>query len=154
MTMAIDFSDQCAHQDFDVLIYCTHRSFEEQASLYRNGRSFSKIVKKRKQLEKIGCFDLADILMDVGPQNGRSIRTNAGPGQSLHNYGLAFDGCPIRDGKPVWGTADKEDRGLWAKYGEIAESVGLEWSGRWKRFREFPHWQQSGQDWRELIKAA
>ena len=112
----------------------------------------SQIKKKINQLNRMGREDLAKILGDVGPQYGKHILTNAGPGQSLHNYGMAFDGVPLRDGKPVWGTRTKEDKDVWAMYGEIAESVGLEWSGRWKRFREYPHCQMPGQDWRELIK--
>jgi peptidoglycan L-alanyl-D-glutamate endopeptidase CwlK len=43
----------------------------------------------------------------------------------------------------VWGTLGK-DLELWNKIGTIGESVGLEWAGRWKRFREFPHFQFTG----------
>lgn len=154
MPLAIDFSDQCAREGLDVLIYCTHRDFHEQAKLYRNGRRKSLIRDKYNQLIKLGREDLAEILMDVGPQKGRSILTNAGPGQSYHNYGFAFDGCPLRNGKPVWGTSDAEDRELWSEYGRVAADVGLEWSGKWTRFKEYPHCQMPGVDWRVLIQKA
>lgn len=90
--------------------------------------------------------------MDVGPQAGRAIVTYAGPGQSMHNYRLAFDAVPMRDGKPVWGTRQPDDLALWKRYGTIGEAVGLEWAGSWTRLREFPHMQEPGARWKELIR--
>ena len=150
--LAFNFIKVADEDNFPVLIYCTYRSPEEQARLYRNGRHMGQILDKKDQLVRFGRDDLAKILLDVGPQYGKTRVTNAGPGQSLHNYGMAFDGVPLRDGKPVWGTRTPEDKAIWSKYGDIAEAVGLDWSGRWTRFREFPHCQKPGQDWRKLIK--
>ncbi len=135
---------------FDYLIYCTLRTNEEQAILYRQSRPLSEIKAKAKELSDTwGRADLAKILMDAGPQYGPHV-TNAAPGQSLHNYGMAFDAVPMRNGKPVWGTSDADDKRLWTIYGELAEMAGLEWAGNWSTFREFPHCQQTA-DWRELI---
>lgn len=67
------------------------------------------------------------------------IVTNAKAGQSFHNWRVAFDFVPIVNGKAVWGDAD-----LWQKCGKIAESVGLEWAGRWTKFKEMPHCQYTG----------
>ena len=36
--------------------------------------------------------------------------------------------------------------------GDLADAAGLEWAGHWKNFREFPHCQQSGIRWQELIR--
>jgi peptidoglycan L-alanyl-D-glutamate endopeptidase CwlK len=65
--------------------------------------------------------------------------TNAKGGQSFHNWKVAFDFCPIVNGKPNW-----NDVALYTKCGEIAESVGLEWAGRWKSFKELAHCQYTG----------
>lgn len=72
-------------------------------------------------------------------------RTTAGPkvtaakaGESFHNYGLAFDFAPIEHGKIDW-----NDTELFRRCGEIGESIGLSWAGRWKRFREMAHMQFS-----------
>ena len=65
--------------------------------------------------------------------------TNAKAGQSFHNWRVAFDFVPIVGGKAIW-----NDDALWTQCGEIAESVGLEWAGRWKKFCEFPHCQHTG----------
>ena len=64
------------------------------------------------------------------------IVTNARAGQSYHNWRVAFDFVPLVFGKPVW-----NDVALFTKCGEIAELVGLEWAGRWKKFKELAHCQ-------------
>ena len=60
--------------------------------------------------------------------------TNAKAGQSYHNFKVAFDFCPIVAGKAQW-----NDTATFTKCGEIAESLGLEWAGRWKSFKELAH---------------
>lgn len=141
-------------EGLDILIYCTLRTHEEQARLFRQGRPFRKVQEKANELrDKWQRPDLADILIGVGPQNGALV-TYAGPGQSMHNYGLAFDGVPMRSGKPVWGARKPEDKALWEHYGRLGVEVGLEWAGNWKKFREFPHMQQPGSAWRDLIRQA
>jgi hypothetical protein len=99
------FVELCKQEGLEVLIYCTARGLEEQSILYRKTRTLSTIKQKAKELADVwGRSDLAKILLGVGPQSGKLGRhiTNAGPGQSLHNYGLAFDGCPIIHGKLLW----------------------------------------------------
>ena len=115
---AREFLRLCERQwpgnEVDVIITSTMRSMAEQERLYAQGRTApGKIVTKAK------------------------------PGQSMHNYGLAFDVVPLRYGKPVWGTTGADGE-LWNRIGQIGESVGLEWAGRWQRFREFPHFQWTG----------
>lgn len=63
--------------------------------------------------------------------------TNARGGDSFHQYAVALDVVPMRAGKPVWSTAGANGA-LWE---QIGEACGLEWAGRWVRFREFPHFQ-------------
>lgn len=148
------FLRNCEAENFDVLIYCTVRDNAEQAKLFRQGRSLSQISRMHDTLaQAYKRPDLGDLLMSVGPQNGAKL-TNAAPGMSLHNYRLAFDGCPLQAGKLIWTKDDLEDDQLWERYGQIAESVGLEWAGRWRSFKEKPHVQMRGVRWEELIRAA
>lgn len=107
--------DACAAEGIDLLITCTLRDWEEQHRLYLQGRN--------------------------APGN---IVTKADAGDSAHNYGLAYDVVPMRNGKPVWGTIADMDAALWARVGELGESVGLEWAGRWKSFKELAHFQSLG----------
>lgn len=148
------FIAECEKEGLQVLIYCTKRTFEEQARLFRQGRSLQEIQNKAVELKQVYKRpDLAEILLNVGPQKGNRVVTWAGPGQSLHNYAYAFDGCPTREGKPVWGTKDPDDLALWMKYGEIAKRLGLVWAGDWSAAkREFPHVQQPNVKWQDLIR--
>jgi len=141
-----------SERNLDILLYCTYRPAHEQARLYCQGRSRSAIEKKAAELEvEWERPDLAGMLRVIGPQRGPVV-TNAGPGQSIHQYRMAADGVPMIGGKPVWGASTQRERDLWALYGECAEEAGLEWAGRWTRFREFPHVQMPGANWRDLIE--
>lgn len=110
-TKARAFLALCEGIGLDVLVISTYRDNESQAALYAQGRT--------------------------SPGN---IVTNAKPGQSYHNWRVAFDVVPLRNGKPIWGTSG-EDGEIWDKVGLMGESVGLEWAGRWTKFKEFPHFQ-------------
>ena len=81
-----------------------------------------------------------DELYKIGRSLPGKIVTNARGGQSWHNFHAAFDFVPTLNGKPQW--ADKK---LYAKCGAIAESVGLEWAGRWTgSLKETAHCQYRG----------
>lgn len=144
---------RAAETDFGLLIYCTRRALDDQARLYRQGRSYADITNKARELDKQwGRADLAELLLGVGPQRG-GVVTWAGPGQSLHNYGLAFDAVPLRAGKAVWATRLPDDRAAWEHYGKLVTEAGLEWAGNWSgKKREFPHAQQPGINWQDLIR--
>ncbi|MDQ3158781.1 MAG: M15 family metallopeptidase [bacterium] len=96
---------KCAGQGLEIVITEGFRSMARQNELYAQGRT--------------------------KPGN---IVTNARGGESLHNYGVAFDICFVVNGKRTY-TGD------WNKVGSIGESIGLEWGGRWKSFIDRPHFQ-------------
>jgi peptidoglycan L-alanyl-D-glutamate endopeptidase CwlK len=77
-------------------------------------------------------------LYEQGRTTKGAIVTNARAGQSFHNWRVAFDFVPIVNGKAQW-----DDLLTFTRCGMIAESVGLEWAGRWKRFKELAHCQQT-----------
>lgn len=70
---------------------------------------------------------------------GRHV-TNARAGESWHNFGRAFDVCirtfsGDKTPKDVWD-------GPWDRVGELGESLGLIWGGRWKgRKIDRPHFE-------------
>jgi len=106
------FLDECKKQGVDILVTSTYRDNESQDALYAQGRTTS-----------------GDIV------------TRAKGGQSWHNFRVAFDMVPMRNGKPVWGLDTPGDRALWFKVGAIGKSVGLEWAGDWTGFKEYAHFQ-------------
>lgn len=112
--LAKDFLARCKAAGIDILVTCTYRDAEEQDRLYAIGRTTP----------------------------GKKV-TNAKAGQSFHNFRCAFDCVPLRHGKPVWGTAGADGE-LWNRVGEIGVACGLEWAGKWTRFREYPHFQYTG----------
>ena len=126
---------------FELLVYCTLRSPYEQARLYRQSRTRSELETKAELFRLRGFDYLADILIQVGPQQGKLgwHVTHAGPGESWHQYGRAIDAVPLREGKALW----DDDAPQWQVYGEAAKDVGLHWSGNWQRFRELPHTQDT-----------
>ena len=102
-----DFVAECKRQRLDVIITSTFRDNECQQFLYAQGRT------------------------RPGPKV-----TNAMPGQSFHNYRVAFDFLPILNGKAQWQNED-----LFKQCGLIAERLGLEWAGRCDSFPELCHCQ-------------
>jgi peptidoglycan L-alanyl-D-glutamate endopeptidase CwlK len=64
--------------------------------------------------------------------------TNARAFQSWHQYGLAADCAFLRDGKLLISEKDPWAMRGYQLYGEVAESLGLTWGGRWKMM-DFGH---------------
>ncbi|MFP5390527.1 MAG: M15 family metallopeptidase [Gammaproteobacteria bacterium] len=64
--------------------------------------------------------------------------TNAAAFQSWHQYGLAADCAFVRNGKIVITEKDPWAMRGYELYGEVAESLGLTWGGRWKMM-DFGH---------------
>lgn len=123
---ALNLIHVCKLIGIDLLTISTLRDIEAQDALYAQGRTAP----------------------------GRIV-TNARGGESFHNFRVAFDVVPLRNGKPIWGTSGNgidsdpsddatDDLEIWQRIGELGEAQGLDWAGRWNRFREFPHFQFTG----------
>ncbi len=84
------------------------RTFEEQEHIYAQGRT------------------------RPGP-----IVSNARPGQSYHNYGLAVDLASLKGNTIDWSDTSPN----WAIMGAEGQRLGLEWGGAWTSFVDRPHWQ-------------
>lgn len=104
----------CEAEGIDLLVTSTYRSPAEQDALFAQGRT----------------------------KPGKKV-TKARGGQSFHNYRLAYDVVPLRNGKPVWGTTGADGK-LWQRVGELGEGAGLEWGGRWRGLIDLPHFQYTG----------
>ena len=98
-------------EGIDLVVTQGLRTMEEQAALYAQGRTAP------------------------GP-----IVTNAKPGSSWHNFGLAFDVAVVQGGKVTWPT----DEALWQKIGAIGKAQGLIWGGDFESFKDRPHFQFTG----------
>lgn len=110
------FISQCETRGIQILVTSTYRDEESQAKLYAQGRTLPG-----------------------------SIVTNAKPGESFHQYCVAFDCVPLVQGKPLWTVYDTNDKLLpeWEVLKEVAARVGLEWAGSWLHFKEYCHFQNA-----------
>lgn len=72
--------------------------------------------------------------------------TQAGPGRSYHQHGLAVDSAFLRGGKVVISEQDPWAMRGYELYGQVAASLGLTWGGRWKGLADFGHieWRKPG----------
>jgi len=100
------------------VIVQTLRTFEEQDALYQKGRT------------------------RPGPKV-----TNAKPGSSFHQYGLAIDFCLQVNGELKW-VVDAN----WMIVVDAFKKYGFEWGGDWKSFKDFPHVEKTfGYRWQDLL---
>ncbi|MBS1157436.1 MAG: peptidase [Proteobacteria bacterium] len=67
-----------------------------------------------------------------------SAVTQVGGQQSKHQYGLAVDVAPVRNGVLVISEKDAWAATAYALLGEEAEHLGLTWGGHWS-FRDYGH---------------
>lgn len=112
----IMFIAGCSQRGVDIVVICTRRDHEAQAALYACGRTLP------------------------GP-----VKTNAKPNSSMHEFGLAVDFVPVKDGKAEWEVFSSGDLSKdWEIVKEEAEKAGLEWAGNWKTFKEYDHVQYTG----------
>ncbi len=71
--------------------------------------------------------------------SGNPNTTRARGYQSYHQFGLAADVAFKRNGKVVISERDPWAMRGYELYGEVAESVGLTWGGRWKSIKDYGH---------------
>jgi peptidoglycan LD-endopeptidase CwlK len=81
-------------------------------------------------------FDEQNDLYAQGRTKPGKIVTNAKGGQSIHNYGLAFDFAVFNDDYSVTWAGNGYN-----KVGKLGQQLGLEWGGAWKSFKDLPHFQ-------------
>ena len=91
------------------------RSWRQQAALYAQGRD----------------------------KPGRIV-TNAPPGSSWHNYGLAIDLGIFAGGRYLDETAPTRAARIYRKLAAVAIKREIEWAGNWKSFQEDCHFQWTG----------
>lgn len=117
----------------------TIRTFAEQDYLYQQGRT--------------RLFD--------SKGNKLGIVTNSKAGQSIHNYGLAWDIVLLLDKNNdgvfesiAWNQVidfDKDGKADWMEAVNFFKSIGASWGGDWKSFKDAPHLEITfGHTWRTL----
>lgn len=105
--IARELIERATQAGINVKVICGNRTYDEQDALYAQGRTKSG-----------------------------NIVTKAKGGQSMHNFGTAFDiGIFSADGTKYLGESPD-----YKTVGEIGKSLSLEWGGDWE-FEDQPHFQ-------------
>ena len=104
--------EQLLNEDIIIRVTSGYRSFAEQQKLFNRGRT-----------------------------TAGSIVTNARPGHSMHNFGLAVDLAPGILGAHPWRPDWNDASPSWEAMMVLGEALGLECGGRWKNFPDKPHFQ-------------
>jgi len=123
----------CAQNGYDVLVYCTLRTFQEQEALYAQGR---------ETLERVNLLRGGAKLAPLNSESRNTRVTNAKPGKSWHNYGLALDFVPVQDGGSLdWTYNPKEAHDFYDEIIQIARGVDRDIiSGKsFKTFKDYGH---------------
>lgn len=130
------FVEACHAQGLPIIINETRRALMTQLAYFLQGRidptkDNKDIVNEYNRFrKKIGLWEVST----TDALNKKITWTL----ESNHESGRAFDAVPSKDGK-VWWNAPIE---VWIKMGEIGESVGLTWGGRWEGTkRDLPHFE-------------
>lgn len=93
------------------------RSWDNQQALYDEGRDANGTIIDRSK-----------------------VVTNAKPGHSYHNFGLAVDVAPFDAGIPDWNA----NHPAWKRIVAVGQSVGLISGSTWRAFPDWPHFQMTG----------
>lgn len=108
---------------------CTYRSQAEQNVLWFQGR---------KSLLDVNTARAAIGLPEITEKQNVKVTWRA---VSIHTCREAVDYYVDRDGKAEWDLkvdVDGDSIPDWKEFGQIAESMGLEWGGIWSN-PDFPH---------------
>lgn len=142
---------KCEEKGVKIRPYCTFRGPISQAKLWRQSRSKIEIINVIEKLKREEAKTVSRILEEVGPQSGRWA-TNALPGQSWHNYGLAVD-CYVENeiGHAVWSSKNPG----YLIYADTAKELELTPGYYWKfqdsvHVQMFPETVRSYLSWKEV----
>lgn len=76
-------------------------------------------------------------LYDQGRSKPGKIVTNAKPGSSWHNHGVALDVTIFNGSQPVWESPD------YARVGKIGKALGFVWGGDFRSIKDEPHFEMT-----------
>jgi hypothetical protein len=120
-TLAYEFIDRLRMKGIEYQIRETYRPQIIQDAYYAQGR---------EPLEKVNDLRARAGLYLLGAEEGKRIITKAKT--SKHTERMAIDIVPVLStGKIPWVVKDATVAAIWLELGELGESVGFEWGGRW-----------------------
>lgn len=131
------------------------------AYTYVNNKLLGKGIRLRFA-HTLRSFRQQDELYTLGRTKPGKKITNAKAGQSIHNYGLAFDIVLLVDknGDGNFETAswdinadnDSDSMSDWMEVVQHFKTLGWTWGGNWKSFPDYPHLEKTfSHNWQTLL---
>lgn len=124
--------DDCEAHGYPVLVVATMRDLATSEAYYAQGRKHPDEVNRLRAVAKLGLLKPPFPVTNI-------VITNAMPGYSWHNYGLAVDFAPIVDGKPDWKWDPSDPKDHYDEIADLAAARGMTWGGGWRTFKDAPH---------------
>jgi hypothetical protein len=126
---------------FKYTILETRRSAARQAALWAQGREPMERINALRALSGFGPL--------AKDEAGRIVTWAR---HSKHQDGLALDIAPLlANGRIPWVVRDRATADLWLQLGELGESCGFAWGGRWPKIdawglgKDLPHFEKQEQ---------
>lgn len=120
---------------------------EEAIKAYKEAVALTPVGVHPVIVQTLRTFEEQDALYQKGRTRPGAKVTNAKPGSSFHQYGLAIDFCLEVNGKLKW-EVNKD----WLTVVECFKKYGFTWGGDWKTFKDFPHLEKTfGFTWKQLL---
>lgn len=116
-TQVRSMAEMLEAENITIRVVQSIRSWSEQQALWQEGRD-----------------------ADGNVVDAKAVVTNAKPGYSYHNFGLAVDVAPFDTGIPDWNSSHP----AWLRIVSVGESVGLFAGAEFRTFPDFPHFQMTG----------
>lgn len=120
-------AEMLSQESIEIRVVQAFRTWVQQHALWLQGRAPLEAVNECR----LNCG------MEIISQSQNNRVTRADSGQSWHNYGLAVDVAPFRDGAPIWDDQDPS----WKRIVAVGESLGLRSGISW---RDEPHFEYTG----------
>ncbi|MEF2969323.1 M15 family metallopeptidase [Paenibacillus sp. M1] len=109
--------ERCYERGVEIRITWGYRSAAQQQEMYKQGRTAASKAK------------------------GEKVVTQAKPGESNHNYGLAVDFVRIKGRYNMIADIDHDGIADWIEVVTQAKLLGSAWGGDRKSFKDYPHFE-------------
>lgn len=136
------FMRKVQYADLKIKITCTARLFKCQVALYAQGRQLVTEINRLRKLAgmtEIGAVEAKKIVTWTLVSKHLVNFDNTDPND---DYSQAFDFVVLSGKTAIWdvkASVNKNKIPDYEEVGEIAESFGWEWGGRWKKSPDYPH---------------
>jgi peptidoglycan L-alanyl-D-glutamate endopeptidase CwlK len=127
--------DLCSKHNIHIIIDQGLRTQAEQNAFYSRGREPLAAVNTK--------YKAAGLAPITEAENHGHVTNAQNAEDSFHGWGLAVDfAVKMPDGSILWDVEKCTDgSGVpdYTRVGQLAESIGMEWGGRWVHMPDHPH---------------